>query len=165
MRFVTLPAWLATAMSVAVVWALYSCAGAPPLDTSAPNVEPVNEPPADAPPPVDTLPATSITHRLTLDDLKSVELPDSAERWIRGERLIEGVSGGWVTGSVSAENRVVVESDGLAQVILDLSRVPVDWNRRVILRIDGHTSELTRDRFPTLRLRRIPTGGWLAVAD
>ncbi|NOT02084.1 MAG: hypothetical protein HOP29_15840 [Phycisphaerales bacterium] len=154
----------ATAVCVVAVTVPFSCSGPPPMDAAADHVDPVNDPAGDSPLPVDVAAATPVTHRLTLDDLRAVELPDSAERWIRGERLIDGVKGGWVTGAVSPENRVVIETDGLEQVVLDLSRVPADWNRRVILRIDGHTSELTRAHFPTLRLRRSPTGGWLAVS-
>ena len=104
------------------------------------------------------------TH-ITIDDLEALDVDDSHDRWLRVEDIADGAEGGWATGAFMPGNKVVIETENVTQFALDLPRIPIDWDRRVILCIDGHTSELTRKHYPHLRLRRSPTGGWTPVKD
>ena len=99
----------------------------------------------------------------TIADLEPYEPAEPEARWLAVERIAEGADGAWATGGLVAANKIVIETENVAQFRLDLDEIPVDWSRRVVLRIDGRPSELTREHYPTLRLRRSPTGGWLPV--
>jgi len=104
--------------------------------------------------------------RITLEDLEALREADTTDRWIHIEGLMEGGEGGWVTGRhVAEDNRLEISTEHVSQFAMNLARVPVNWDRRVVLKIDGHTSELTRKHYPLLRLKRSPTGGWNAVTE
>ena len=100
---------------------------------------------------------------VTIADLEPYEPAEPEARWLAVERIAEGADGAWATGGLVSANKIVIETENVAQFRLDLDQIPVDWSRRVVLRIDGRPSELTREHYPTLRLRRSPTGGWLPV--
>ncbi len=115
-------------------------------------------PSSEAPPPSE--PTTSKPSDIPgeVDDLGEV----GADRWLRVESLRDGVEGGWATGRFIGEsNKLVIETEGVARFALALDRVEIDWTRRVVLRIDGSNSELTRKHFPTIRLERSPAGNWV----
>ncbi len=101
----------------------------------------------------------------TPDAIKDIEIPQPHVRWLAIEQAGSDVVGGWASGAVLDGNKVVIDTQDVTQFTLDLSQMPVDWGGRVVLKIDGHTSELTRKRYPTLRLRRSPSGGWVPVDD
>lgn len=96
-------------------------------------------------------------------DLDALLAVDS-DRWLHVEGLREGAEGGWATGDfVKASNKIVIDTEGVARFAVDLDRIDIDWTRRVVLRIDGSNSELTRKHFPTLRLQRSRPGSWTPV--
>jgi len=102
---------------------------------------------------------------ITLENLEVLESAIPEKRWLRVEELAEGVEGGWATGNfLSDRNKIEIETHQIAQFVMELPQISVDWSRRVVLKIDGHTSELTRTHYPFLHLRRSPTGGWNPVS-
>ncbi len=102
---------------------------------------------------------------VSIEQLENLASETTADRWLRVVKLADKASGGWATGAFTPANRITIETRSVLEFSMDLSRIPINWNRRVVLRIDGHTSELTRAHYPVIRLRRSPTGGWNVVDD
>ncbi len=90
------------------------------------------------------------------------EAVESGEgKWLGVERVGEGAEGGWATGLfISSANEIVIETGDVVQFVMHLERMEIDWTRRVVLKIDGASFELTRKHYPTIRLRRSTGGGW-----
>jgi len=103
--------------------------------------------------------------RVSIDELEDLASESGADRWLRVVKLADEASGGWATGVFSPTNKITIETRSVSEFSMDLSKIAIDWTRRVVLRIDGHTSELTRAHYPVIRLGRSPTGGWNAVDD
>ncbi len=139
---------------IAIVCSVLGCAKtstvAPSLPEHAPPAK-TTEPP---PPPAD------------VPEEYAELLERNTPRWLIVEKLRKDAAGGWATGNFIAEaNKIVIDTDGVERFVLHLDRIELDWTRRVVLRIDGANSELTRKRYPTLRLQRSPGGAWSAVTD
>ncbi len=93
-------------------------------------------------------------------------LNEDRPRWLVVEKLREGKEGGWATGHfVEEANKIVIDTDGVERFTLHLDRLELNWTLRVVLRIDGSNSELTRKHYPTLRLRRTSGGSWEPVTN
>lgn len=56
--------------------------------------------------------------------------------------------------------KLIIDTANVSRFTLDLSRVTLNWDRRIVLRIDGFNRELTRKNYPILKYRRTSTGGW-----
>ncbi len=85
-------------------------------------------------------------------------------RWLRIELLREDAAVGWATGSIHpGSNSIVIETEGAKRILLDLSRIHVDWSRRVILRIDGQGSQLLHGKTQIKHLEVTPAGRWRAI--
>ena len=87
-----------------------------------------------------------------------------ASGWLKIELLREEAAVGWATGSIhSATNTIEIQTQGVKQMMLDLSQIHVDWNRRVILRIDGQGSQLFHGKTQIKHLEVTPAGRWRIV--
>jgi len=87
-----------------------------------------------------------------------------ASPWVRIESLREGAEVGWATSSIDSNaNAIVIETEGARGLVLDLSNIHVDWNRRVILRIDGQGSQLLHGKSQVKHLEVSPAGRWRVV--
>jgi len=71
----------------------------------------------------------------------------------------------WVEGEVIGGDQFVINTQNARRFTLDLTRVRLNWNKRIVLRMDGFNSELTRKRWPTLRFVRTAAGAWDVEAD
>jgi hypothetical protein len=60
-------------------------------------------------------------------------------------------------------NKLDVQTNGATQFAIDTSRIPIDWERLVILGIDGRNSELRRRDFDLLRFKQDKYGQWVVV--
>ena|GEM_PF-7086982 len=126
---------------------------APPVVTSRPaapqpTTAPTPPPPAERP---DVAPSFA----------PPLELP--ANGWLRIERLRPDVEGGWVSGHSPKPNRIVIETRNVDQFSMDISRLALDWSRRVWVRINANSFELTHKRNPVIHLRATSTGAWELV--
>lgn len=82
------------------------------------------------------------------------------------EKVAEDAPGGWATGRfIGDENKLVIDTENVARFSADLTQMGIDWSRRVVLRIDGTSYELSHDNYPTLRLQRTPGGNWDRVRE
>lgn len=119
---------------------------APPASAGAPESA-ASIPPADAPPlgPV----------RIDADD------PD---RWVFAERIREDSEGGWVTGSFDAgRNRLDIRTQNVTRFAVDTSRVPINWQRLVVIGIDGRNTELRRRNQDVLHFQLDPHNRWVVA--
>ena len=83
-------------------------------------------------------------HRETLDNHQT-------GRWLYVERFEPGTTGGFVEGDFSAErNRLSIKTREITRFAVDTRYVDLDWNRLVVIRINGQNSELKRRDDPVL---------------
>lgn len=91
-------------------------------------------------------------------------LSDPQDGWLRIEAIHPDAPGAWATGAfIREKNKIVIETENVDEFSIRLPQLHVNWDRRVILRIDGHSSELKWKRRPILHLRRSPAGSWDVV--
>ena len=136
----------------------------PPVATSRPARLP---PPAAASQPgpasQTTQPAAAASRPSNRVEIRIRTLADPQDGWLGIEAIRQGAPGAWATGALVLDHKIVIDTEDVEQFSIDLSQLHVNWNRRVILRIDGHASELTKKRRPVLHLRRSPAGSWDVV--
>jgi hypothetical protein len=121
------------------------------------------------PGPVDENPAPAATTPSTPDvpiETPSVALPDPFEkdRWLFVERPKVGTRGGWATGSFDRErNKLAIRTRDVAGFAVELDHVPIDWDRLVIISIDGRNAELKRRDYTLLHFGRDQQGNWIVL--
>lgn len=90
---------------------------------------------------------------------------DNGEKWLRVLAIQEGVEGAWATGSFDVQrNKLTIETKGVQRFVIDAERVDVNWRKLVIIRIDGHNSELRKRDDPSYRFVRDKYGAWVVDA-
>jgi hypothetical protein len=91
-------------------------------------------------------------------------LSDPQDGWLRIDAIHPDAPGAWATGAfIREKNKIAIETENVDEFSIRLPQLHVNWDRRVILRIDGHSSELKWKRRPILHLRRSPAGSWDVV--
>jgi hypothetical protein len=100
----------------------------------------------------------------------AAELPPPAApapdpgKWFFVERIKPGARGGWGTADFEPDkNRLSVDLHDVTRFRIDTTRVGIDWDRLVLLRIDGHTSELKRRDITQYHFARDLSGAWVVV--
>jgi len=77
---------------------------------------------------------------------------DDLDRWLTVEKVKGDAPGAWATGSFDAKrNKVAIRLHDVEQFAIDVSRIPIRWDRLVIIAIDGKNSELVRRDHSILR--------------
>ncbi len=69
----------------------------------------------------------------------------------------------WIEGTVERRGKIIIDTNNVRRFTLELPYLHVNWKKRIALRIDGSTSELTRKRWPRITLERTPSGAWVVV--
>ena len=115
--------------------------------------------PASRPAQATTQPASPPNHV----QVRIHTLADPQDGWLRIEAIRSDAPGAWATGRFVFDNKIIIETEDVEQFSIDLSQIRINWNRRVILRINGYSSELTKKRRPLVHLRCSPTGSWEVV--
>ncbi len=70
---------------------------------------------------------------------------EEAQRWLRVEKVREGSEGGWArAGFDRTRNKIVIDTHDVTGFSLDVRKIPLNWQRKVILSIDGVNSELRK---------------------
>ena len=122
----------------------------PPEPPVSPTVE------TDAKPP----PATPIAASEALPPA-----PDDPTRWLFAEAPTDSAKGGWIEGSFDPQkNRIDIRTRDTARFSLDTSRIPIDWDKLVVIQIDGKGSELKHRDNPLVHFEHDGLGHW-KVAD
>jgi hypothetical protein len=89
---------------------------------------------------------------------------DDTERWLVVEEATSSTEGAWATGSFDAErNKLTIVTEHVRQFSIDTDRIPIDWDRLVVLRIDGSNSELRKRDYPVLHIARDAHGRWVVL--
>ena len=89
---------------------------------------------------------------------------DENERWLWVEAIREGADGGWATGEFDpARNRIRISTEKIRGFAIDVSRIAIDWERLVVLRINGMTSELRKREDSVLHFVKGDGGRWEVV--
>ncbi len=103
---------------------------------------------------------TAPMFQLPLTDI--VNPLDEPQRWLTVEAQREGTQGGWATGSFDPKrNKITIRTNDVTRFAVDVARIAIDWERPVILGIDGRNSELRRREVTYLHFRRGDGRGWV----
>ena len=111
-------------------------------------------------------PTTETTRPSTGRQAASARLPseDDAERWLFVLEVAKGVDGGLATGSFDEKgNKIRIHTEGVKRFSMDLSRLPIDWKRLVVIRINGVASELRKRKHAVLHWVKDERGRWGVV--
>ncbi len=90
-----------------------------------------------------------------------VEFP--ADAWLGIERLYDDVEGGWINGHSPKPNRIVIETHKVARFSMDVSHFKLDWSKRVWVRINNYSFQLTHKRSPVIHMCETSPGAWKLV--
>ena len=89
---------------------------------------------------------------------------DDPDRWLRVESIRKGAAGAWATGSFNRKrNKLDLHTHGVRAFSIDTGRVPINWQRIVILGIDGSNSELRRRDFQIYHFELTDHGQWVVL--
>lgn len=67
------------------------------------------------------------------------------KRWLIVDKVKADAPGAWATGDFDPKrNKLTIRTRDVAQFTIDTSRIPIRWERLVVIRIDGRNSELAR---------------------
>ncbi len=83
--------------------------------------------------------------------------------WASIEERADPAMRAWLEGTTQRPDVIVIATENISQFKLNLPHLGVDWSKRIALRIDGSTSELTKKRWPSMTLMRTPAGAWVVV--
>ena len=84
--------------------------------------------------------------------------------WLVVQQARRGTKGGWASGSFLADrNKIVIQTRDVERFSIDTSRLPVNWDRLVVISIDGVNSELRKRDFDVLNFARDAHGAWRVV--
>ncbi len=74
---------------------------------------------------------------------------DGAE-WLAIHKVRGEAAGAWATGSFDADrNKLTIETHDVAEFSINVSRIPIRWDKLVVIRIDGRNSELVQRDYST----------------
>ena len=95
---------------------------------------------------------------------RRIEIPadvDDPTRWLRVEKGRDRAEGAWATGSFdSKRNKLRIKARDVRRFTIDVARIPIDWERLVILSINGRNSELRRRNHTLLHFVLDEYGRW-----
>ena len=111
--------------------------------------------PEDDPAPAVEPPPTRVDIGLEVEDLN---------QWLRVEKIQGTAAGAWAAGSFNPQrNKIDIRTRDVARFAIDVPRIPIDWKRLVVIRIDGANSELIRRDFTVYRFVRDEHGQWIVA--
>jgi hypothetical protein len=126
----------------------HKSAPTPPSEEPPAKAEAPKSPSTETPPPRIPLP----------DD------PDAADRWLFVEKAKDDAPGGWATGAFDREkNKLDVRTSDVRQFAIDVERIAIDWQRLVVISIDGKNSELRKRDVSLLHCRLDDHGQWVVM--
>jgi len=89
---------------------------------------------------------------------------DDPDQWLHVEDVRDGADGAWATGSFDPKrNKLSIHMRDVREFAVDTSRVRINWDRIVILGLDGINSELRRRDFAVYHFQRNDHGQWVVL--
>ncbi len=125
-----------------------------------------------APPPVNESPTPPASHAPPDSTAADAALPDigipveayDLDRWLWVEKTRNGAPGGWATGSFDPKrNKLTIHTRDVEQFAIEVRRVPIDWERLVVIGINGRNAELRKRDYSVLRFARDRHGQWVVI--
>ena len=106
-----------------------------------------------------------ITHAGVRPRAVSIEVDQTDhDQWLFVEKVRGKAAGGWATGSFDRNrNKLVISTKDVAGFALYIERIPIDWERLVVLRIDGVNTELRRRDSAVYHFEVDEHGRWIVV--
>jgi len=90
--------------------------------------------------------------------------PDAADRWLFVEKAKDDAPGGWATAAFDRQkNKLDVRTRDVRQFAIDMERIAIDWQRLVVIGIDGKNSELRKRDVSLLHFRLDDHGQWVVM--
>ncbi|MFQ5489567.1 MAG: hypothetical protein ACE5GE_02495 [Phycisphaerae bacterium] len=96
-------------------------------------------------------------------EIRLLSLDEQQDGWLRIEAIRKGATGAWAGGSNPTPGRIVIDTENVDRFSINCAQLHIDWSGRVVLRIDGRSSELTRKKRPLIHFQRSPAGSWDVV--
>lgn len=97
-------------------------------------------------------------------DIRTPVKTDDPDRWLRVEKTREGTPGGWATGSFDPKrNKLTIHTRNVEQFAIEVRRVPIDWERLVVIGINGRNAELRKRNYSVLHFARDRHGQWVVI--
>ena len=88
---------------------------------------------------------------------------DDLDRWLVVEKVKDGAAGAWATGSFDPKrNKLDIGTHDVQRFAVDTGRIPIRWDKLVILSIDGKNSELVHRDYSILHFTR-DKYGWHVI--
>ncbi len=95
-----------------------------------------------------------------------VRSPDEPQdTWLVIQKLVENKESGHAAGSFEYRNKIVIDTRNVKQLLLDMRKLAIDPNRRIVLVLDGKGIELSHGLGPMVRFQRSRAGIWSVVRD
>jgi hypothetical protein len=96
-----------------------------------------------------------------------IKIPPEAideDRWLYVLKVRDGEPGAWATGSFDPErNKIDIHTNAATVFAIDVSRMPIDWEKLVIIGIDGVNSELRKRDYFVLQFALDEQKQWVVV--
>ncbi len=90
--------------------------------------------------------------------------PEDKDRWLFVDEIKKGAKGAWAEGGFDRKrNKLTVDTHGVARFAVDFSRIPIDWDRLVVLRLDGFNSEFRRRQDQIVHFEVTRSGDWVVI--
>ncbi len=122
---------------------------------------PVNESPT---PPALRAPPERTTADTAPPDIGNLVETDDPARWLHVRKTREGAPGGWATGSFDHKrNKLTIRTKDVEQFTVDVGRVPINWERLVVIGINGRNAELRKRNYSVLHFARDRHGQWVVI--
>jgi hypothetical protein len=130
--------------------------GRPPTAEPAPRKQEEAQPNANLPP---TVPPTFAPSpgppEVTINETNTLQ-----RGWLEVDEVDDHTRRAWAEGRIEGDRKIVIDTHNVAKFRLNLSCLRLNWKKRIVLRLDGFNSELTRKRWPIVRFVRTPAGAW-----
>lgn len=143
-----------------------------PAVVSQPASQPTTEPAADTQP-AETQPTTRPTTRPAsfyspeppyTTQLYVFEPGEKQPGWIEVTRLSNDKQMASAMSTFPRQNRIIIDTDNVNQLNIDIGFLPMNRGKRTILRIDGQNMELTATRDKNqITMQRSPIGKWEVI--
>jgi len=118
----------------------------------------------EIPPPAQSQEAATKTEEKPVEPQAPIVLPsepDHSARWLIASNPREGAKGGWVEGSFDPKrNHIDIRTKDIERFDLDTGRLPIDWNKLVVIEIDGKSAELRKRENPVIEFEPDGAGHW-----
>jgi hypothetical protein len=85
--------------------------------------------------------------------------------WMQIDRSEDSAIRAWAEGRTMDDDALIIETQNVGRFHLDLGQIRLNWQRRILLRIDGFNRELSRPDRSRITYQKTATGGWEKVAE